>query len=450
MPKDIDSVKRAALYSRVSTEEQAIHGDSLDAQRVTLIEYAKKNGYTVAGYYTDEGVSARKRYSNRPEFMRMLRDVEQGKIDVILFVKLDRWFRNVADYYEVQRILDAHHVDWIATEEQYDTTTANGRFALNIKLAVAQDEADRTSERIRFVFQNITRQGRVVSGKPSIGYKIVNKRYVIDEAESEMVRDIYRHYLETRSAGQTAHYVLEKYNRSIGLKELKHILSNRIYLGEKNGIPDWCPPIIAPETFDRVQELRKIRAERYNGERSDRVYYFTGLCFCGVCGHRMTTYSTGKNQRYIYYRCPLHYQRRCEMSLNINQRDLEMWLMQHIEQVVDEYNIELSRRQITRPAPTKTDRAAIIKRVEKLKDLYLSDLLPREMYEVEYRKCMDRLEELKHSADRQPKPIDITQIYTALSGYADLSDSEKKHFWSLIVKKIVVTPEGDYDVMLFV
>ena len=144
---------RAALYIRVSTEEQVREGYSVEAQRDNLKRYAKNKGYSVVGVYADEGITARKKYTNRKEFMRLLDDVEAGKIDVILFIKLDRWFRNVGDYYKVQEILERNNVGWTATTENYDTTTANGRLYVNIRLAVAQDESDRTSERIKFVFE---------------------------------------------------------------------------------------------------------------------------------------------------------------------------------------------------------------------------------------------------------------------------------------------------------
>lgn len=138
-------VRRAALYIRVSTEEQAMHGYSLDAQREALTHYARNHGMEISSIYIDDGVTARKSFRVRPQFNRMLQDVQADKLDIILFIKLDRWFRNVSDYYEVQKILDAHNVDWAATEEQYDTTTANGRLNLNIRLAIAQDESGRTS-----------------------------------------------------------------------------------------------------------------------------------------------------------------------------------------------------------------------------------------------------------------------------------------------------------------
>ena len=110
-------VRRAALYIRVSTEEQAKKGYSIPAQREDLEEYARANGYAIAGVFIDEGKSARKKYTARPAFMQMLEGVKRGEIDVILFIKLDRWFRNIADYYEVQKILDAHNVAWKTTQE---------------------------------------------------------------------------------------------------------------------------------------------------------------------------------------------------------------------------------------------------------------------------------------------------------------------------------------------
>ena len=97
---------RVALYSRVSTTEQAEHGLSIDAQKSTLDEWAKANDQIVVDHYTDLGVSARSPASKRPELQRMLRDCEVGKIDLICFTKLDRFFRNIKEYYKVEDILE--------------------------------------------------------------------------------------------------------------------------------------------------------------------------------------------------------------------------------------------------------------------------------------------------------------------------------------------------------
>ena len=100
------------------------------------------------GIYADEGVTARKALSRRKELQRFLADVEQGLVDIIIIKCLDRWFRNIADFYKVKEKLDAHGVDWECTREQYNTTTPNGILMLNLKLSIAQNESDQTSERI--------------------------------------------------------------------------------------------------------------------------------------------------------------------------------------------------------------------------------------------------------------------------------------------------------------
>lgn len=130
------TAKRSALYIRVSHEEQAMNGYSLQAQENRLRQYALEHNYQIVECYRDEGISARSRPGRRKEFARMLQDVQAGRIDCILFIKLDRWFRNVSDFYTYQAILDKYNVVWETTEEDYNTNTAQGRLYLNIKLSL--------------------------------------------------------------------------------------------------------------------------------------------------------------------------------------------------------------------------------------------------------------------------------------------------------------------------
>ena len=147
--------KRAALYIRVSTEEQARHGYSLAEQEHDLRQYAEQHGYIIIGIYADEGISARKALSRRKALQRLLDDVRTGVVNIIIFKCLDRWFRNVADYYKVQDILDRHGVLWECSQEEiFNTTTTNGRLMLNLKLSLAQHESDQTGDRVRYIFVN--------------------------------------------------------------------------------------------------------------------------------------------------------------------------------------------------------------------------------------------------------------------------------------------------------
>lgn len=449
-----DGIKRAALYARVSTEEQAMHGVSLDAQRERLLSYAKENGLTVVDTYVDEGISARKRYTRRPEFVRMLEDVKAKKIDIVLFIKLDRWFRNIGDYYEVQAILDKYKVQWVATEEDYDTTTANGRLALNIKLAIAQDESDRTSERIKFVFKNMVKEGRVISGQVPKGFKIVDKHVAVDEELAPIIREMFEMYLDFRAMKPVSRAILEKYGVNIDIKSMKSMLQNRWYVGEAYGIPGWCPQIIDNNTFELASNLVQTRAERYSKIRTDRVYLFTGLLFCGHCGRRMATYACrnhnqdGTVREFIYYRCTARNMHRCDMHKQFNQDTFEKWLVQNVRHEAELYNAELENRG--KQAKRKTiDKSKVLAKIEKLKELYLNDLIPLNMYEADYRSLaalLSTAEEKEKEANL--KPIDLKMFDDFAASYEKLDPEHRKAFWSRVIKKIVVNANGDKFITL--
>ncbi len=448
-----EEMKRAALYARVSTEEQAIHGISLEAQKERLIEYAKENGLTVVDMYVDEGISARKRYTRRPEFMRMLADVKARKIDLILFVKLDRWFRNIADYYEVQAILEQYKVNWIATEEDFDTTTANGRLALNIRLAIAQDESDRTSERIKFVFQNNIKEGRVIAGKLTPGYKNENKVVVIDEEKAPMIRDMFEKYIDTHSMKAVARYILSEYGISYDSSSIKRMLTNKWYIGEAYGIKGWCPAIVDERTFNLANSIACSKKSGYNGRTSTgRIYLFTGLIRCESCGRMMTTYtcgskrSDGSRYTYIYYRCPAHTMRTCNMDKQINQEKLEKLLLDNIRGDVEK--ISVSIRQKKRPVPKRSsDTSNIMAKIDKLKDLYLNDLLPKELYEKDYKDLMQKLNEAERQKNENVcEPQEQRDFDDLFNNYASLTDEAKKAFWSRLIKSIGFTRDGKYRI----
>ncbi len=434
-------VQRAALYIRVSSEEQAMHGLSLLAQKETLMKYAQDNGLYVAGIYADEGVTARKKYSNRAGFMRMLHDVKAGKIDVILFIKLDRWFRNIADYYEVQKVLDEHHVSWIATEEQYDTTTANGRLHLNIKLSIAQDESDRTSERIKFVFDSKVKRGEVVSGKVPLGYRIVDKRPIIDPETGPIAQDIFNKYVAIRSISGLRRYIIDTYGMVYCFSGLKALLRNQRYTGHAHGQDNFYPPLIDPQLFATVQTILTQRAQRNMHIPSENVYLFTSLAFCAECGNRLSAHIV--EGKYIYYRCTRHEKyHNCEHGRQTKEETLEDWLLHNLLTQFDQYNTSLA----TRPADTpvkQVDEAKIRRKMEKLKDLYLNDLIERETYERDFTALRDELHSTAEPPKPRPKPVDLQTVSDALSVYSELSLPLKREFWTRIIGKIVITNDND-------
>lgn len=399
---------QVALYARVSTEEQALHGLSIDAQLSALRE-AYPNGVE----YVDLGISARKPILKRPELQRLLHDVEQGKIDLICFCKLDRWTRNIREYYKAQDVLDAHNVPWRALHEDYETQTAAGRLKVNIMLAVAQDEADRTSERIKAVFEDKRRKGLVPTGSVPLGVMLENGKYAPSE-DAGKARELFQTFLLTRSVTETAKRIGWSGNG------VRYAIRNRLYadLG-----------IVEQSTWETAQNVLQSRSQRH--VRTDRVYLFSGLIICPNCGSRMTCVRVSGH---TYYRCPRHYDGNCP-GCHVSELKLERYLLDHLLTGVDDINLKLKKKR-----KKTVDTAQLRKRMDKLTDLYMNDLISREKYAEDYKAIQTALED----AEREQKPIDKREIKDALSGYKLLTANGKRIFWQTLLKSITPTEEGFY------
>jgi len=435
-------MKQVFLYARVSTEEQAVHGLSIEAQLTALEAWAKANGHKVVGTYIDAGISARKPAAKRPELQRLLSDVRAGLGELIVFTKLDRWFRNIAEYYKVQEVLEKCHVDWRTIQEDYDTSTASGRLKINIMLSVAQDEADRTGERIKFIFEDKVQRGEVISGKVPLGYKIENKKMVVDPGTAPIAQDIFKQYTTIRSVRALREYVLNTYGLVYGQTGIRALLDNERYIGRAHGQDDFCPPLIPVEQFQLCQELLQQRAQR-NLSRSGRVYLFTGLVRCAECGNRLSAHVVA--QKYIYYRCTkyekLHL---CPHKKRTSELVLERWLLENLVSSYEQYNISLAQGAKAKRANVDTDK--IRRKMEKLKDLYLNDLIEKDAYEQDYIFLREQLREAYAPEPEPPKPVDTKLIRTALSAYESLTRQEKKEFWCRVVGSITITNEDRFFV----
>ena len=160
------SVKRAAGYIRVSTVEQSLKGLSIETQIAEIENYAKAHNMKLEGVYIDRGITARKQLTKRVEFMRLMEDVQLGKIEHIIVLRLDRFFRNIYDYHRMMNeYLTPNNCDWSAVKEQYSTATTNGRLMINLRLAIAEQECDTDSDRIKDVQKHRISEGYIISGR---------------------------------------------------------------------------------------------------------------------------------------------------------------------------------------------------------------------------------------------------------------------------------------------
>ena len=407
---------RVALYARVSTEEQAVHGLSIDAQIAALDEWSSTNDYTVVDHYVDLGISARKPISKRPELQRLLRDVEQGKIDLIAFTKLDRWTRNIREYYKCQDILEAHGVSWVTIFERYGTNDAQSRLLTNLMLSISQDEADRTSERIKAVFDQKRKKGLATSGSAPFGLKIEEGLYVPGDNADEVKR-LFNDYLNLRSVSQLVKTTPFTYHG------LRRMLNNPHYV---------YAGVIDEDTFGRVQKVLEERSQRH--VRSDRVYLFSGLVVCPYCGRKLSSCMVNG---YTYYRCQKHLEGKCEGKY-VSERKMEKYLLHKIMPAVEGYNLRIQKEK-----KKDVDVGRLKEKQNRLTDLYLNDLIDREKYEREFTDLRVKIE----NATLEAAPIDPVSVKTILDAYNSLADGGKRIFWSRVLKS--VTPkENGFDFAL--
>lgn len=418
------------LYERVSSEEQVRHGYSLDAQHKALKDFCSANNHVIVGTYIDEGISARKPYTKRPAMLELLQDIEIIKPDMILFTKLDRWFRNIKEYYKVQDILDRNKVYWKAINEEYDTSTASGRLYVNIKLSIAQDEADRTSERIKDVQGQLIAQGKVLGGSHPFGFKIENKR-LIHTSDIEIVKDAIDHYLLNGSAHATTRYINDKYNLTFNHTRLLKLFRSTLLKGEYKTNPSYCEPVISSDKWDRLQEQIERNVKHASKKR---VYLFSGLLLCPHCGRKLGGCFDGKRK---YYRCVEKYYGSCK-GIYINEVKLERWLLDNVE---DDFKMQVEMR----PKQKKENPQKYIERLNRLNEIYIMGNIYAEEYKRQSAALQQKIAELQKITPRK------TQNFSAdwKEIYALLDDEHKRSFWHGLISKIVPSIENSSFSVLY-
>lgn len=434
-------MKRVALYIRVSTEEQAIHGLSIEAQTEALDEWARENHYEIADHYIDAGISARKKASNRPSLQRLLADIQAGKIELVAFTKLDRWFRNIAEYYKVQEVLEKYHVDWKTIHEDYDTSSAAGRLKINIMLSVAQDEADRTSERIKAVFKSKRTRKEPVSGNVPYGYRIEGKHVVVDEKAAPAVRAFFDEYLASRLVSSAISSAERENGEKMSYYRAKTILRSPAYCGVINGVSGMCDPYITDEQFKAIAESRSSRPRTAT---KNRVYLFSGILFCGDCGHRMTS-RTCRSRR--VYNCQYHYRGGiCENKVNIAEKDIEQFLIENVNHELVKFAASSGAKKAMKKNP-EINVDAVKRKLVRLKDLYVNEIIDLETYRKDYEKFQHDIYEAEKAKNEQAnsgKSINRIKNYFP-SGweniYEGLTIEQKRKFWISSIGEIQIFPD---------
>ncbi|WP_206922037.1 recombinase family protein [Alicyclobacillus suci] len=277
-----------ALYERVSTDEQAQSGFSLDAQKERLEAYCKSQGWSDFEHFTDDGYSGTN--MNRPALQRLLRYIDRRQVDTVVVYKLDRLGRKQKDVlYLLEDVFDKHGVAFKSVTEPFDTSTPLGRAMLGILAVFGQLERDTIIERTKSGLRQRARRGLWPSASFPFGYKM-NDAGVLEivPSEAEIVREVFRRFIRGDSRKSIAEWMQKRVpNQYVDHYYILNMIRRRTYLGQivmrKDIFEGQHEAIIDEETFTAAQrELQARTGQRQR--RSAGVYLLSKMMTCGECG----------------------------------------------------------------------------------------------------------------------------------------------------------------------
>jgi site-specific DNA recombinase len=318
---------RCAVYTRKSSEEGLeLAFNSLDAQREACAAYVDSQRHegwlALDDRYDDGGYSGGT--LERPALQRLIRDIEACKVDTVVCYKIDRLSRSLTDFAKLVDVFERHSVTFVSVTQSFCTTTSMGRLTLNILLSFAQFERELAGERIRDKFAASRRKGIFMGGHPPLGYDVRDRKLVVNPAEADLVRLIFRRFLDVGSAlllirelnaqgHRTKSWTTQagtcREGRPFDKGTVYKILRNRAYLGEAvhkgRSYLGEHEPIVDRATWGRVYEVLAPNARRRGNEaRARTLAPLRGLMRCTHCSSAMTPTHTRRCGRlYRYYVC---------------------------------------------------------------------------------------------------------------------------------------------------
>jgi DNA invertase Pin-like site-specific DNA recombinase len=456
-------VLRVAFYIRVSTSEQVSKENSLPAQKLALQEWCEQNNAVCAGVYADEGKTAAKEIRKRKEIHRMLADIREGKIDLVIFTRFDRFTRNPEEYFKVMETMNAAGVQWKAImQKELDLNTDMGQTLILFYLGMGRQEIANISERIKATAQVRIQKGAPITGahnlpiSHTIGQDERGNKIVIPDPKYKHVIEAYIDHYETHQSKRAAtKYCNDLFGLDVGYHTYEKVLKNTLMYGHYKGVDNYCEPYVTKERFE---SWAKIGKKNVRANPENRTYVFTQLCICGKCGRRMTSsYTTNRaGFDYHYYRCPSNkIDRICEMNYAIPERKLENILLERIKPEIERY---ISEYEIQVVQPVKRPKVDIVKKLEKelerLNYQFRKERISTEEYDKEYEELVKKISEAREREKQaeNPEVKDLQPLRELLeldlmSLYKAFNSDEKRAFWRGIIDKIIINKDKTVDII---
>lgn len=460
----VGKVLRVAYYIRVSTAEQVSKENSLPAQRSALDAWCEQNGAKCVGEYADEGKTAAKQIRKRKAIHRMLQDIRDDKIDLVIFTRFDRFTRNPEEYFKMMETLNEKGVQWKAiTQPELDLNTDMGQTLILFYLGMGKQEISNISERIKATAATRIKKGSPITGAQclpishTIGKDSRGNKIVIKDPEKEpLVWAFINHYEQHHSKRAATFYVNDLFGVEYHYNTYNNMMKNTLMYGHYKGTDDYCDAFVTKKRWESWQQISKKNIW-HRGSDEDNVYIFTQLVICGCCGNRMSgTSTTSRGQKYFYYRCnKAKMSGQCERKYSVSEVKIEKHLLERIkpeiEKYIAEYEVALAQ-PVQRPKVDKVKK--LEQELERVNYQFQKNRISIEKYDEQYEDLVKRIAEARaeeETAEKPPEPKDLEPLkeflkMDILSVYPDLSREEKRILWRSVIENIVVSKDGDLTV----
>lgn len=461
-----DKIYKTGIYLRVSTEEQAKEGFSINAQKEKLTSYANINDWDIYDFYIDDGISG-KNITDRPSINRLIEDVKSGNVNNVLIYKLDRLTRSVKDLINLIELFEENNCSFNSVTEKLDTSNAVGRMFIKIIGIFAEFERENLAERVSFGYEQKAREGNYTNCNGVNGYDYIvgSDELVVNDIEKDIVNRIYDLYLEGNSMIKIAKQfnyenVPTKRGGDWAQSTIKSILTNPTYIGKvrygvakKNqskafDVDGTQECIIDEEKFYKTQEVMKKRKHYCNKKFPSEKAYFTTALRCHKCGaklHPKMSKQANGDKIYITYYCNNKAVGRCKCSGISHIKVLNAF-----EDYIN--NIKLKPRKDLLVSNNESKKEeSILKEInkldtkrKKLQSLFINEEITSNDYQdmikiIEEKKefLNTSLKDLKAPKQEEINLLDIQDIITDFKRNWDyLNTSERNSFITQFIKKI--------------
>lgn len=434
-----------AIYPRKS--KQADNSDSMDAQIDMCVRYLNdkygKGNYTVAIYDGDYGITGHS-IKQRKDFQRMMQDVKDKKIQLVLIQRYDRIARDTRDFCNLYYDMEKSGCNLVSVSQQIDTTTPYGKKFMYDQASMAELEWALCSERRKDANRYARSIGKCTLSDHCIpfGYKAEYvdgiRRMVKDSDKEEIIKDVYDHYRKYTNYCACAKYINQKYGLSFTNAKVKKLIRSTYYYGEYWGNKEFCEPYISKEEWDKLQIHKPVIRSDPN-KRTEIL--FSGMIRCPHCNRLMRScqksHKSGKIYRYFH--CEYHSAGLCGFKKVKSELIIEGMLIEHIDQYLGSMEANIKEGQVKRKK-AENNIEKYKQELERLNTMFLKGRIDENYYDTEYLRLTEIIAQNKALTQAQSHNMIAKEVFCAnwKEMYNELDKLGKKLFWKNVVKEIIV------------